>query len=132
MEDKEVFENNKLIADFMELKIGVESYSWRPGCTEPLQERHLNYHASWGWLMPVVEKISRIEFDRRYDEDNEKWAIWTHHPVTFGMLNERGQPMVRFYCSSLFEANTLIEATYLAIVDFVKYPHTSQHKKINS
>lgn len=122
MEEKEILENNKLIADFMELKIGVELYSWRLGCTEPIQEKHLNYHASWGWLMPVVEKISRIEFDRKYDEDQEKWIIWTHHPVTFGMLNnDTRRPMFRFYCSGLFEADTLIEAAYLAVVDFIKW-----------
>jgi hypothetical protein len=121
MTDAEILESNKLIADFMGMKIGVDLYSWRPGSTCPLAEGHLNFHASWGWLMPVVEKISRIEFERRYDEDIEKWVIWTHHPVTFGMLDETGRPMVRFYCSTLHFGDTLIEAAYEAVVDFVKW-----------
>jgi hypothetical protein len=54
-------EGNKLIAEFMGVKIGVDKYSWRIGVTEPLREEHLAYHKEWGWLMPVVEKINRLE-----------------------------------------------------------------------
>lgn len=125
MEEKEILESNKLIADFMEY-IHSDSEDM-----DKWEMSMLDYHKNWASIMLVVEKISRIEFDRKYDESEEKWIIWTHHPVTFGMLNERGQPMVRFYCSSLFEADTLIEATYLAVVDFVKDHHNSQHKQVN-
>jgi hypothetical protein len=122
MTELEILENNKAIANFMGVKIGEDGYSWRPGCTEPLQERHLNYHASWGWLMPVIEKISRIEVERKVNEDTGETIVWTHYPVTFGMLDsETGRPMFRFYASGLFEADTLIEAAYEAVVDFVKW-----------
>lgn len=40
MEDN-IIEGNKIIAEFMGVKIGKELYSWRIGCTEPLQEKHL-------------------------------------------------------------------------------------------
>lgn len=62
---KEAIEQgNRLIAEFMGLKIGIDKYSWRPGCVDPLEEKHLNYHDSWGWLMPVVEKINATgEYD---------------------------------------------------------------------
>lgn len=62
MNQDEILENNKLIADFMDVKIGVEQYSWRIGCQEPLQEKHLNYHASWGWIMPVIERIETMDY----------------------------------------------------------------------
>ena len=55
--------NNKLIAEFM-------------GCTNPFNEIHdatlykveqgtfefdeLQYHTSWDWLMPVVDKIEQV------------------------------------------------------------------------
>lgn len=38
-------ENNKLIAEFM---------GWDNGIIE------LKFHASWDWLMPVVEKIEQV------------------------------------------------------------------------
>jgi hypothetical protein len=63
MTDKEVLEGNKLLADFDGIKIGVSLYSWRIGCQGPIQEKHLNYHASWGLLMPLVEKIEALPAD---------------------------------------------------------------------
>jgi len=57
----EILNGNKLIADFTGVKIGVDKYSCRMGCYEPLQEKHLNYHKEWGWLMPVVEKIEKLD-----------------------------------------------------------------------
>ena len=57
-------ENNKLIAEFM----GKEIY----------QKHHeSNYHYSWDWLMPVINKIRsmdstyEVEEVGKYDCDNE-------------------------------------------------------------
>lgn len=97
-------EGNRIIGAFGEIKYGG----------------YVEYHESWDLLMPVVEQISKIEFERRYDEDLQKWVIWTHHPVTFGMLDEQGRPMVRFYCSALHAGDTLIQATWNAVVGFIK------------
>jgi len=46
--------DNKLIAEFM----GGEH-----PLTEITHEAHHNYHTSWDWLMPVVEKIEIEGFD---------------------------------------------------------------------
>lgn len=54
-------EHNKLIAEFMGVKIGVDSYSYRPGQSDLLKEENLNYHKSWDWLMTVVEKIESLD-----------------------------------------------------------------------
>lgn len=73
----------------------------------------LKYSISWDWLMPVIEKISTIKFDEEQGD--------THYPRTFGMLNsETGKPMFRFNCGGLFEADTLIEAAWLAVTDYLK------------
>jgi len=126
MEEKEILEGNKIIGQFMGWKYSKSGKTARRVDNDSAYRlSDIHYDSSWDWLMPVVEKISRIEFDRKYDEDQEKWIIWTHHPVTFGMLNDKGQSMVRFYCSGLFEADTLIEAAYLAVVDFIKWHNTS-------
>ena len=63
MTQEQILENNKLIAEFMGVKIGVDSYSWRIGCIETLKETHLNYHSEWGWLMPVLEKLENLGYE---------------------------------------------------------------------
>lgn len=115
---KEALEQgNKLIDVFM----GEDAPHANCGRTWTVQ-----YHLSWDWLMPVVEKISKVEFERRYDEDLKKWVIWTHHPVTFGMLDHDGRPMFRFSASTLFTADTLMEAAWLAMVDFIQWYNTQK------
>lgn len=121
MDSKEILEGNKLIADFMGLKMGIDNYSYWPGCIEPIQERHLNYHASWGWIMPVIEKISRIPHP---ESEQLGERLDTFYPVTFGMISLNGKPMFRFFCCSLFEEDTLIEAAWKAVVDFIKRNNT--------
>ena len=89
---------NKLIAEFM----GIEVI---PAGTIPIgqikkgqkSEALLMYHSSWDWLMPVIEKISKIPF---YEE---------------------GYPMFRFTGNPLFNGNTLIEVAYTAVVDFITF-----------
>lgn len=74
----------------------------------------LNYH-SWDKLIPVIEKIYRLDF-------NDNKISFLSSPRTFGMVNEdTGKIMVRLNGFSLHEADTLIEATYLAVVEYVKY-----------
>lgn len=63
-------EGNKLIAEFMGWK--CEYSKQTNGETYFIIERgekleypieHLQYHSSWDWLMPVVEKIEGLGFD---------------------------------------------------------------------
>jgi hypothetical protein len=62
-------ENNKLIAEFMELptevsKAGLLNYYHREYNSGTWYEEHeLSYNVSWDWLMPVVEKIYLIDAD---------------------------------------------------------------------
>lgn len=121
MTQKEIQEGNKLIAEFMGVKIGIDLYSWRIGCTEPLKESHLNYHGSYDWLMPVVEKINSISLppftiDFSISKNNSGWIAW--HPKIPGDLNQD-----RFYCSTDND-NASILSTFKAIVEFIKWHNT--------
>ena len=51
-----VQETNKIIAEFMGLYTSVEA--------NLISKYYLNYHRSWDWLMPVVEKCfqSTLEY----------------------------------------------------------------------
>lgn len=126
-------EGNRLIAEFM--KINVADFTWNEHlglvhCDEHDDfkiDEDLQYYSpntNWNDLMPVVEKISKIEFHREMQDlgDGEtETIIYTHYPRTFGMLNnETENPMFRYNSCCLFEAETLIEAVWLATVDFIK------------
>jgi len=55
--------NNKLIAEFMGISIDGE-FAYIEDEGSPLEEvipiNKLNYHNSWDWLMPVVDKIEQV------------------------------------------------------------------------
>ena len=63
MNDNEILEGNKLIAEFMERPFFIHKTAQYPlGYPYTSSEGHgglqpLEYHSSWGWLMEVVEKI---------------------------------------------------------------------------
>jgi hypothetical protein len=113
--EKETLENNKLIADFMGVKIGVELYSWRPGCTEPLQEKHLNYHESWGWIMPVVERIEDLGYYIGIDR----------HFCMIGTIDTFGLGIQHL---PTVNAVTKIEAVYKQCIAFINW-YNNQPKK---
>jgi len=71
MEDKEILEGNKLIAEFEELKyLGKDLYGFSGDVFMPkeydneilcsINTQSMKYHSSWNWLMPVVEKIESL------------------------------------------------------------------------
>ena len=74
------------------------------------------FRTSWNWLMPVLEKICRLKIGDGIE------TIDYANLRTFGMINEEtGGIMVRLNGFQVFEAETLIEATFLAIVDFLDW-----------
>lgn len=133
---QEIIEGNKLIAEFMGAKPitftddfgGVVSgvLKMEDGLYPPYK---LKYHSSWDWLMPVVEKMSRIKCV--WDNDPNDGS-YTYYPLTFGMLNDEGKPMVRFYSRFLFTADKLIEAAWLAVVDFIQHNNQSSGEAIDA
>ena len=73
----------------------------------------LQFHTSFDWLMPVLEKICRTEIG-----GHVRYAS----PRIFGTVDENTrQPMVALHGFDLFMADTLIEAAFLAIVDFLEW-----------
>jgi hypothetical protein len=81
MTQEEIIQGNKLIAEFMGLKLidvfngdtreYFKAWDWPKGKSyvhsiQPMwvpcgEESRLPYHTSWDWLMPVAEKISKVE-----------------------------------------------------------------------
>tara|TARA_R110000868_G_scaffold402711_2_gene679345 strand:+ start:280 stop:579 length:300 start_codon:yes stop_codon:yes gene_type:complete len=95
-------ENNRLIAEFMgvgKLHEAQSSNQWN------------QYHTSWDWLMPVVEKI---ESDERYDVDILQYGT---------RIREGQKEIVNNIADISFDKK--IEHTYDAVVEFIKQ-HNNQ------
>lgn len=145
---KDQLENARIIADFMGIK-EIETFYDNYGTPEPiwyakyLDDRtpafgvkgkcveHLlresKFETSWDWLMPVVEKICKTKIG-----DGVEYVEYPYLR-TFGMLNEETKnPMVRFNGFGLFEADTLIEATFLAVLNFLKWYYSVHAPNKNS
>lgn len=82
----------------------------------------LKYHEDWNQLMKVVEKISTIKL-AEYESHQD-----VHYPRTFGMPSQDGGVMVRFNCAPVWAAPTLIEATFIAVYDFIQHFTTTKQK----
>ena len=86
--------NNKLIAEFMGKKI--------------YQHHHeSNYHTSWGWLMPVVQKIESLGY------------VFTIQ----GGKAEYGEMISK---TQSFIAEDKLSSTYKAVVEFIKQYNDGQ------
>jgi hypothetical protein len=121
-----IINGNKLIATFMGWD--EENDQYPSNIPDEIWgnffDNEIKYLTSWDWLMPVVEKISRIEYER--GEQNNGFetvlVVDTAYPRTFGMINSQtGNPMVRINRNPVYEAPTLIEATWLAVVNFIAH-----------
>jgi len=135
MKEKEILEGNKLIAEFMGATLFLER--WRVQdenrkytVEQPLanfllmaKNEELKFHTSWDWLMPVVEKIVKYVYEEEEQDGGFGKVIVKHrpHPRTFGMISQEEKFMVRFNRCAMYDADTLIEATWLAVIDFIKW-----------
>lgn len=107
---------DKKLIEEIEYEIGKHPFISNADYINTENVVHLRYHCDWSWLMPVLDKICRIKIG-----DGIKYVEFAY-PRTFGTLNEEtGQMMVRLNGFQLFQSDTLIEATYLAIIDFIEW-----------
>lgn len=130
--DEKVSEGNRLIAEFdgwyqkERHPPGIfskENPYYRNNGKEAASVHGFKYHSSWDWLMPVVEKIANYQFT-----GSEMEADYSY-PRTFGMKDSNGNMMFRFNRGPLFSARTLIEATWLAVVEFIQWYNLNTKSK---
>jgi|688.fasta_scaffold00011_262 hypothetical protein len=136
-------ENNKLIAEFMETVGNVDFHDgkgfvpiyWYEGINggkTPYKEDELEYHKSWDWLIPVVEKIESLDLkeygykwegidgETEYNngsicveiEQNRCWIYMNLQLDPFHTFNEKTHRQ---------KFDTKIEAVYAAVVEFIEY-----------
>jgi len=74
-----------------------------------------NYHSTWTLLMPVIEKISRLQ------KRNCEKCYANIYPATFGQINDdNGKYMFRFNRFSLHESEFLNDAAFEAVVEAIQ------------
>ena len=101
---------NKLIAEFMGMTYGDPNdnsvmIQMTPYGNEVVPIESMEYHTSWDWLMPVVE---RIESDDRYDV----------HILQYGTrITDNQKEIVNNVANISFDKK--IEHTYQAVVEFI-------------
>lgn len=125
MEKNEIIEGNKLIAEFDGWKrVGSASSS------EDLKDipfykkfdnngkvihdgiyHHPTYHDNWSTLMPVVEKIGKLTVDNKFVEVELKTNDTCVISIEDVYFEEEAE-------------DTLIKATWQAVVDFIKWYNT--------
>lgn len=127
--EKKIIEGNKLISEFMGIIVEVKAE--RLYTSKHFGIKMVQYHSSWDWLMPVVEKISDYHYPDFYigekPEEAHEFDDYAY-PRTFGMRDEEGNYMVRINANSLHKSQSFIEATWLAIVDWIDWYNTNQSK----
>lgn len=99
MKTEEIIAGNRLLAEFMKTKSSIvnDMYFGADGILYSVE--NLRYHFSWDWLMPVLDKIYKLE---------EYWVF----------VNDRVSPI----SDGEIAINTgQIMNTYVDVVEFVKW-----------
>jgi hypothetical protein len=118
-------ERNLVIAKFM----GYNYPDSRVAAFIVSYELH-DYRNDWGRLMPVVEKITGMLMSNDSWENCEPYENCIF-PRTFGMRTEVGEYMVRFNAHALHIADTLKEATWMAVFEVAEEAVFGSQEQIN-
>jgi len=106
-------EENKLIAEFMGWKVdkSISSAHFKKtggyhltNGTRTMASNQLQYHTSWDWLMPVVEKIEHTSAYVNVKGCHVKISTWVD-----------------------VNAPTKLEAVHKAVVEFIKWYNEQKH-----
>lgn len=125
---EKIIEGNKVIGEFMGVKIGEYKYSLRIGVTEPLQEHHLAYHKEWGWLMPVVEKIEK-QGHKTVIGGGDYWGNYCQ--IMYGKNDDEHKKLLITQdaeTKALGKGESKVEAVWQAVIQFIIWFNNTQSK----
>ena len=104
-------ENNKLIAEFME--VNDHEIEMERCYTNNMWSPFYRYNTEWNWLMPVVEKINNsfVEY-----EHNDKGIV---NGLVKGKDGEWVDDRIKRIHNAVLQFN--IDIIYQAVVEFIKW-----------
>ena len=122
--------DNELIAEFMGAEFVNDDLDNFPNGYyinhREMLPSWFDYDNSWDWLMPVVEKIRTLEYSNALYGGNwtdmifDETCVICEFPQAY--FGDKGKIVNR--CSEIIacqSGNTMIEATYKAVVEFIKW-----------
>lgn len=113
MTQEEITSGNKIIAEFIGLhfhKVGWVDATHIDGNYEC---EELKYHSSWDWIMPVVEKICKI--------DSGSYSFEIDNPFGVTIKRHSFKPDEVLF----FRSYEGIESVFALVVEFIKWQRES-------
>jgi hypothetical protein len=118
MTQEEINEGNKLIAEFVNPEKHSTGLFYRTAVGKPwLSPYQMCYHSSFDWLMPVVEKIEALDY---------RVEIYDCYCDIYAPSNVQKDAYTELIATSKNESKNKIEATWYAVVQFIKWYNTQQ------
>ncbi len=121
-QQEEILIGSTLIKSFMKLDQPEIDYFWINNLEHAFKLEEMQYHSSWDWLMPVIEKIESLHDGRAFSikiEDNNCEIIQnTQHWRAFQDTIDLPE---------IFEREgTKLENTHKAVIEFIKWYNTQK------
>lgn len=118
-------EGNELIAAFMECTQSFDTYYNKIGKYH-FDINDAEYHSSWDWIMPVIEKIEALN-DDTVDKvwvsiNGRECGMWTYFDASDVLRAGSGNNPFKIKRT----ASTKIESVWLAVVDFITWYNTNK------
>lgn len=111
MTQEEIIDGNKLINKFINYKNIGELDKEIYGKDSLYIIKHLKYHSSWSWLMPVVEKIE-YELQHPFHIVKSSVVIKENNTISSkSIINHSNNPITL----------NKIEAIWFAVIEFIKW-----------
>ena len=134
MNNQEILEGNKLIAEFTGFEIKNNKIIYDPSDVPPDELLigwclcNLKYHCAWNWLMPVINKIESLDL-RKNGYDFSKVKFMGDYVEIFCYANYRGTSYYWKYWMDIAgtfhkhpnQCESKILAAFSAVVEFIKW-----------
>jgi len=117
--------DNKLIAIFMGLETPDEVYfehlSKEGHRSELTHFMLLNYHNSWDWLMPVLDKIGTLVENISTHQSETFSGRWYQYTISFYNYKGFSKAIIIEIKSDYTNAESKLDTYYRAVIEFINW-----------